>query len=310
MNREKIMRASFFMCIAFDEKPSRRNVQKRIAEANGGKTFSTTEIAAFLLSQRVLVPVEYQPRTKSVPILEKLEVPVVTVETSTLGPLFKVGDEPSEYQDSAPRGYVVKVLGLEEIRKDTFETTVLSEPTSREKSGKVATAERSTKKAESKPREQWVAKAVPIDLPERLPETIADLQIVTHAFVVEFGNCASAQSQEKHGYEYTNAIALARKGGWSTAQLWQAFCDARVAKHGVPIFGAQAKSALSYLPERSRVLPFSRPVLAHIFGGYMHKNDKWYPFRGKKRIDGWTDYLPPGQVLEAELMDDAKAAAL
>ena len=192
------------------------------------------------------------------------------------------------------------------IDTEGYETTVLTlplvatEPTSREKSGKVATAERSTKKAESKPREQWVAKAVPIDLPERLPETIADLQIVTHAFVVEFGNCASAQSQEKHGYEYTNAIALARKGGWSTAQLWQAFCDARVAKHGVPIFGAQAKSALSYLPERSRVLPFERAAPALRYPGFVAislKDKTYWRHDGPGCPVGWSDTLPLGGTI-------------
>jgi hypothetical protein len=48
VNRRLLIWAAGSMCIALGERPTRRNIQRRIALVNDGKTFQTKEVAEFL----------------------------------------------------------------------------------------------------------------------------------------------------------------------------------------------------------------------------------------------------------------------
>lgn len=183
---------------------------------------------------------------------------------------------------------------------DTVETTVLTlptvatEPTSRE-NAETTVDEKTTKVPKS--REQWVPKAVPVDLPTRLPDAILELKHVAVVFLAEFANVTSLDAKRKNGGDYTAALAIARSRGVSTAQIWQAFCDARVAKDGVPIFGAQAKSAIAFLGERLRVVP-SAP--ARRYPGFVvisFEDNTYWRYDGPDRPVGWADTLPRGGTI-------------
>ena len=200
------------------------------------------------------------------------------------------------------------------IDTEGYETTVLTlpsvatEPTSRG-NAKTTVDEKTTKVAKS--REQWIPKPVPVDLPTRLPDAILELKHVAVVFLAEFANVTSLEAKRKNGGDYTAALAIARSRGVSTAQIWQAFCDARVAKDGVPIFGAQAKSAIAFLGERLRVVP-SAPALRYPgFVAISLKEKTYWRHDGPDCPVGWADTLPLGGTIlpkPVAIVDDAAVA--
>lgn len=91
----------------------------------------------------------------------------------------------------------------------------------------------------------------PSHLPAALPDAVADLALVADDFLAAFGNVTTARAREKYGSDYVGALAAFRGRGCSAAEAWSAFGDARIANNGRPLFGAEAKKAISFAPSRS-----------------------------------------------------------
>lgn len=104
--------------------------------------------------------------------------------------------------------------------------------------------------AEAAPKTRYEKTPCPSHLPEALPPDVADLAIVAADFLPAFGNVTTPKAREKHGSEYVGVLAAFRGRGCSTAEAWSAFGDARIANNGRPLFGAEAKKAISFAPSR------------------------------------------------------------
>jgi len=90
-----------------------------------------------------------------------------------------------------------------------------------------------------------------LDMPEGLPEYFPDdldgLKRLAVRFCRAFANCRTTEALKRHGKHYTDTLAIYRQRGIAVAVAWRAFADAVQAKDG-PLFGAQSKTSLSYLP--------------------------------------------------------------
>jgi hypothetical protein len=78
-------------------------------------------------------------------------------------------------------------------------------------------------------------------------ERLADLSAI---FLRRFANCRSDEAIKKHRPAYATALASFRSRGATIGQAWEACEEAVAASGGVPLFGASAKNALSFLPSR------------------------------------------------------------
>ncbi len=90
---------------------------------------------------------------------------------------------------------------------------------------------------------------LPSNLPADLPADVVELEEVAVHFVRPFANCRTEGAVKKHLPPYIDTLAAFRGRGTTTAQAWQAFCDARRAA-GRPLFGFSSKQALNYSPPR------------------------------------------------------------
>lgn len=104
--------------------------------------------------------------------------------------------------------------------------------------------------AETAAKTRYEKPPCPSHLPAALPADVADLAIVAADFLAAFGNVTTAKARDKHGSDYVGVLAAFRGRGCSTAEAWSAFGDARIANNGRPLFGAEAKKAISFAPSR------------------------------------------------------------
>jgi hypothetical protein len=88
VNRRSVIRAAGWLCIAYGELPSRRNIQRRIAETNDGRTFGSDEIHDVLRTAPYpeLGPVPVQARSSVGPA----SGPAVVLKNGDSGPVSNV----------------------------------------------------------------------------------------------------------------------------------------------------------------------------------------------------------------------------
>jgi uncharacterized protein YdaU (DUF1376 family) len=99
---------------------------------------------------------------------------------------------------------------------------------------------------------EWTAPSVPDDMPDVWPERGKPLKLLAQRFLVAFGNCHTKAAQAKHGPAYVDALsAISSRVGVTPLDAWLAFGYAQDAHNGKPLFGSQAKTAMSYLPKRA-----------------------------------------------------------
>jgi hypothetical protein len=87
------------------------------------------------------------------------------------------------------------------------------------------------------------------------PQDIEQLRALALLFVAAFANCRDPVKAEKHVGAYAGVLASMRSRGVPIEHGWQAFEDALAACGGRPLWGAAAKSALSFLPSRPPTRP-------------------------------------------------------
>jgi hypothetical protein len=122
----------------------------------------------------------------------------------------------------------------------------------RDKDVDLETSSTSSLRSSVEAAEVWEPPHVPEDLPSELPSDTRGLKRVAIRFLDAFANVRDSAAVKKHGPLYVDALAMFRSRSIPTQQAWAAFCACRQAHSGRPLFGAQAKSALSYLPPRSQ----------------------------------------------------------
>lgn len=94
--------------------------------------------------------------------------------------------------------------------------------------------------------------AIPENLPETFPDPNDDLLKLAEVFCSAFGGCKSAKAILKHRGGFNDTIAIMRQRGIRVSAAWQAFVDTVVTQEGRPLFGPQAKKALAYLRNERR----------------------------------------------------------
>jgi uncharacterized protein YdaU (DUF1376 family) len=92
-----------------------------------------------------------------------------------------------------------------------------------------------------------IAPPRPVTLPVDFPTTLGGVKPIAVLFLAAFANCTTPEAQKKHGPAYLGALAIFRSRGATIAETWTAFSDAWLAQDGKPLFGSQAKNAVSYL---------------------------------------------------------------
>ena len=107
-----------------------------------------------------------------------------------------------------------------------------------------------TNTGNEKPAVPYEKLAFPSHLAASLPEDVSDLAIVAIDFLAAFGNVTKPEARQRHSADYVGALAAFRGRGCSAAEAWSAFGDARIANNGRPLFGAEAKKAISFAPSR------------------------------------------------------------
>ncbi len=112
-------------------------------------------------------------------------------------------------------------------------------------------------------RKAWLKPSLPRQLPSSFPVDVEALKPIAGTFLDAFGNARSNEAIEKNRPAYVDVLATLRSRGVSVAEAWHAFGDARLAHDGKPLFGAAAKTVLSYLPQSSR-----RPAMNGRSGPY------------------------------------------
>lgn len=95
------------------------------------------------------------------------------------------------------------------------------------------------------------APEVPDKLPRRWPADVAALKSLATLFLGAFGNTHSPEAMERNLPPYVDVLAVMRSRGVGVSDAWKAFSECLEANGFKPLFGARAKSALSYLPSRS-----------------------------------------------------------
>lgn len=79
------------------------------------------------------------------------------------------------------------------------------------------------------------------------PSTMTGLGELAMTFLARFGNCYDPVKAEKFLPPYVSLLGVMRSRRVPIAEAWQACEDALVANNRKPLFGAQVKTALSFL---------------------------------------------------------------
>ena len=108
--------------------------------------------------------------------------------------------------------------------------------------------------------EPYVPEPCPASLPSSLPAQVDALKRVAVVFLGAFANAKNDAAVRKYGPAYVDALATFRSRGIPTAEVWRCFGEARIAHGGRPLFGGQAKTAISYLSPPSRSGPPQKPM--------------------------------------------------
>jgi hypothetical protein len=87
------------------------------------------------------------------------------------------------------------------------------------------------------------------------PVDVDGLRAITRPFLAAFGNVTGDDAIKKHGPKYAQVLSQMRGRGVTISAAWQAFTEARAMNEDRPLFGDQAKTAMSYLPSRSMPPP-------------------------------------------------------
>lgn len=91
----------------------------------------------------------------------------------------------------------------------------------------------------------------PDDFPTEWPENLLGMKRLAVEFLAAFSNVKLREAQVKHGPQYVEALSIFRsRRDVTTADAWEAFADCIEANNGKPLFGAKAKSALSFLRQK------------------------------------------------------------
>lgn len=101
--------------------------------------------------------------------------------------------------------------------------------------------------------------AMPEDMPEQFPDPVDDLKRVAVRFCRAFANCKTDEALRNNGRQYTDTLAIFRQRGIPVATAWRAFFDAVASQDYAPLFRAQSKKALAYLPNGRRTFTATGP---------------------------------------------------
>lgn len=225
MNREAVLSAAHHACLAIGERPSVRTVCAMFRKISG-RGIRLEDVRLWLLASRDTLGIQPEYADESL-----RDTPPVLKSAVSDTPATLPGIHPGNLHAGARQ-----LETLASTRAKALATKVSKNGTT-ETIAAILTP--------------WEPVPFPGKKPnEPLPGEPKKLRQIARIALDAFGNCKTEKAIERNLTAYTDALAVFRSRGVTAGAMWQAFNDCRLAREGKPLFGAQAKQALAYLPAR------------------------------------------------------------